>query len=778
MHSEILNKLKSLLETDDVLSVRREFNSLKSQFKSLPLEHLSEEEESTPKSGVGESDGAATAKDKQVESGEDVPTNLNEPLVKSGSEPTGSENTETPLTPDPTDRAKAEKEYSGQNGEDRVLDDEAGNPLGATPAMDPKVIDEQTEPHTETAEKEAPETGSEVISEEKDNENRDASPPTSSSPPIEAEQKDRLTDTVDPSRDGDPTLTEGSISNPLGETPAMDPNTTARHQAEQGEPSAEVSEENMTVETKKTPEVQKESVEHQSNETSETSTRYEPESILAEFHHIVDTFNKKIKDSREEKEKIEHETIANAKDLLEEIKVLVADEENIGKAFARFNAIQERWKALPKVSNDAYRDLNVEYNKYLEEFFYNINIYKELKELDLKRNLEEKHAILENQKKLIDENDVRLLEVEVRLNQDRWNEIGPTFREDWVKIKDEFWNITRQIYSRIHDFYQDRREEQEKNLLKKKELMESARQLIELDLKSTKKWHEKSEQIKELQVEWRMIGFVPKKDSRDINREFRNICDEFFDRKRTFHADIKKVQDANRDAKENIIEKAEAIKDSEDWGDAANQLMELQKEWKAIGPAFQRDENRLWKKFRGACNHFFNRRKEHRAGRNDRELENLEKKQVLLQELEDLDAKSGDDPIATLKAYYERWREIGHVPMRDKKALDKKFTSLMDQKYGELDIDRDKRRRIQFTEHVENLKEKNQSDRLIRKEEDIVRNKISKLEGEIHQLENNMGFFADTKGAEKYKKEIQENIDNTRLKIEELIDQVKILRNA
>lgn len=776
MHSEILNKLKSLLESDDVLAVRREFNSLKSQFKSLPLDHLPDEEKPAPESDDHDTDVAVSTSDKPAKSAPEVPEDSKIPS-KSDSETTDSENTEIPPAPHSAEQAKPARGYSGPNGEDKVSHNDATNPVGITPGLDPQISDgqpDQKKDLAETGEKSASEDAGGSPSEEKDDESQVGSPPTTvSGPPVEPKE-DQPTDTPD----RDAPLAEDPKKDPEGETPAMDAKVPENHGTEQGGPAPKEPEEDISAETKKASEDNEEAAGDERDKSSETPTQYEPDAILAEFHRVVDKFNEKIKNTKEEKEKIERETIAEAKDLIEEIKSLVADEENIGKAFARFNAIQERWKSLPKVSNDAYRDLNVEYNKYLEEFFYNINIYKELKELDLKRNLEEKHAVLENQKKLLDENDIRLLEVEVRLNQDRWNEIGPTFREDWVKIKDEFWNITRRIYSRIHDFYQDRREEQEKNLLKKKELLETTRHLVELDLKSTKKWHEKSEQIKELQNEWRMIGFVPKKDSRDINREFRKLCDEFFDRKRAFHAEIKQVQDANREAKEKIIERAEAIKDSEDWAETANQLIALQKEWKAVGPAFQRDENRLWKKFRGTCNHFFNRRKEHHAGRNDRELENLQKKQALLQELEDLDVKTTDDPIASLRTYHERWREIGHVPMRDKKALDKKLAALMDQKYGKLDIDRDKRRRIQFEEHVENLKEKDHSDRLIRKEEDIVRNKITKLQAEIHQLENNMGFFADTKGAEKYKKEIQKQIDGVRATIEELQDQIKILRKA
>ena len=174
----------------------------------------------------------------------------------------------------------------------------------------------------------------------------------------------------------------------------------------------------------------------------------EARSVLDE---CTEVFREKLKKAKEAKRLEELRTVEEAQALLSELKELVAGEENIGKAFSRFNAVRDKWKELPKVGNDHYRNLNADYNKYVEQFFYNINIYKELQELDLKHNLEEKLVIIEDQKKLLEENDIRLLEVEVRLNQDRWNEIGPTFKEEWDKIKGEFWDNTRAIYSKIQE---------------------------------------------------------------------------------------------------------------------------------------------------------------------------------------------------------------------------------------------------------------------------------------------------------------------------------------
>ncbi len=504
------------------------------------------------------------------------------------------------------------------------------------------------------------------------------------------------------------------------------------------------------------------------------------EEIRKELIAVTTKFKEKVEKVKEAKAKLEKETVEEARKILAEMKELVAEEENIGKAFARFNEIMQHWKALPKVSNDDYRDLNADYNKYVEQFFYNINIYKELKELDLKHNLDEKNAVLADQKKLLDENDIRLLEVEVRMNQERWNEIGPTFKEEWNKIKGEFWETTRAIYGKIQEFYDSRREEQEKNYEAKKQLLEIVRHIASLELRSAKKWQDKSNELKDIQKEWKMIGFVPKSQSGELWKEFKKLCDSFFDNKRKHFEELRKVQDANKDRKLALLEQANELKDSEDWKETSNALIQLQKQWKEVGPAHQKDENKLWRQFREACDGFFQRRNEHRDGRGDREKENLKAKEELLSEIESWKPEKGqrEHNIAALKDFGEKWRQIGFVPFDKKNEIGSRYKNLMDEKYQELDIDNNERKKIRLEEKIETLKDSNKSDVLIRREQDHVRNKISKLESDIIQFENNMGFFANSKGADKLKEEVERKIEKAKREIDNLKEQLSMLRNA
>ncbi len=512
------------------------------------------------------------------------------------------------------------------------------------------------------------------------------------------------------------------------------------------------------------------------DETVAKATEVKDE-IQVKFEALSDSFRAKIKTAVEKKNKIEKDTVEAAKGLLVELQELVANEENIGKAFSGFNAIKDKWKELPKVSNDAYRDLNVEYNKFVEKFFYNINIYKELKDLDLKHNLDEKLKVLEDQKHLLEVNDVRRLEVEVRLNQDRWNEIGPTFKEEWDKIKDEFWAITKEIYKKVQEFYNERRGEQGKNLEIKQELLNRVTYIDSLELKAHKKWQEKTKEIIEIQKEWKMVGFVPKENASKLWKEFRTTCDHFFEKKRQHYAEVHDIQNANKLAKIALVEKAEALKENADWNETSDVFIKLQKEWKQIGPAHQRDENKLWRKFREACDQFFQAKKGHKQEETGKQSENLAQKKTLLEELAAYTPTSDKkESLNALKVFGDKWRDIGHVPFKDKDALSKQYKEAMDDKYGVLKIDKKQKEQIRFEQKVEDFKGTDKSDFLIRKEHDHIRNVISKLNAEVIQLGNNMGFFANSAGADKFKADIERKIDKAKEEISVLQDRLSVLR--
>ncbi|MEM9053040.1 MAG: DUF349 domain-containing protein, partial [Bacteroidota bacterium] len=322
--------------------------------------------------------------------------------------------------------------------------------------------------------------------------------------------------------------------------------------------------------------------------------------------------------------------------------------------------------------------------------------------------------------------------------------------------------------------------EQEKNLESKKLLLEKVRHIASLELKSAKKWQDKSNDIIQIQKEWKMIGFVPKAQSGEIWKEFKSLCDAFFTKKREHFESLRGVQSENKEKKVALLNKAIELKDSEDWKETSNALIQLQKQWKEIGPAHQRDENKLWRQFREACDEFFQKRNQHRAGRGDREQENLKAKEEILKELEAWTPEKGkrQENITKLREFGDRYRQIGFVPFSEKDRIGSTYKKLLDEKYGALDMDANERKKVRLEEKIESIKSSDKSDFLLRKEREFVQNKISKLQGDITQFENNMGFFAASKGADKLKEDIERKIAKTRKEIDALKEQLSLIKNA
>src|SRR5690554_3055055 len=735
MKSDILKKLETLLETENILSVQREFKQISAQFKSLVAHGIADIDESEEDHEDDEHDDAVHSKNKN----EDVQD--------------ATERSEEVISTEKSDFKSASPDDPESN---KHVDSDLELKKEVTTTE--KV---ETQPESEGAAKETSEQEAIVIHDSQIVE--DAKTELKTKP----ENEESTIEEQSVSESSNETKEEASEKDQLTEESAVTTEETEQDTVQKDQKTEETDQKSDTQKDASGQTLESESVEFMTMAEA-----------IEKFNALTAKFKEKSDKQREAKIREEKETVITAKHLLDELQSLVENEENIAKAFSGFNAIQDKWKSLPKVSNDAYRDLNAEYNKYAEKFFYNINIYKELKELDLKHNLEQKLLVLEDQRKLEGMNDIRRMEVEVRLNQDRWNEIGPTFKEEWDKVKDEFWNTTRNIYKKIQDFYNQRREQQNKNLELKQELLDKVNQINSLEITSQKKWQEKTKKVIEIQKEWKMIGYVPK-DKTGVWKEYRKASDSFFDKKRALYKDVRDQQNANKEQKMELLRQAEELKDNEDWNTTSAALIRLQKEWKTIGPAHQRDENRMWRKFRQACDHFFQKRKSHRSEEAVEFENNLKAKRELIGEMEKFKPFADRNAnIEALKEFAERWRNIGHVAFKLKDKVNKDYKKILDEEYGLLKIDRKEKEKIRFEQKLEDIKETDNNDYLIRKEQDNIRAKISKLNNEAIQLENNIGFFANSKGAEKLKAEVERKIEKVKNEIEELKERLTMLREA
>ncbi|MDB4516869.1 DUF349 domain-containing protein, partial [Crocinitomicaceae bacterium] len=336
------------------------------------------------------------------------------------------------------------------------------------------------------------------------------------------------------------------------------------------------------------------------------------------------------------------------------------------------------------------------------------------------------------------------------------------------------------LYDRINRFYDDRRSEQLENLKKKQEIIDSLKAEVENleTIESVQAWDEKTSLVLEAQKTWKTIGFGPKKENDQIWKEFRAICDTFFNAKKEFFKEANAAFDGVAEQKKELIAQAEKLSASTDWKETANKIIRLQKEWKNLGHAGRRNEQKLWKEFRSACDTFFEARSSHFAEK-DREFEdNLKAKEALLTEIEAYtpteDKKAA---IADLKEFAKKFNALGMVPMKAKDAIYGRFKSAMDTHYGSLKMEGDEKEKIMFQAKLDTILSAPNADRQLYSLKADIRKEIDREIKEINLLENNLGFFANSKGADTLKKDVEKKIDRAKDKIEALKRKLKSIPN-
>lgn len=489
------------------------------------------------------------------------------------------------------------------------------------------------------------------------------------------------------------------------------------------------------------------------------------------FKQLLDSFNQRVNDIRRRKAKEEADNMAAKKAIMEELKALIANEENIGNAFNRFNELHEQWRAIGPVPAQYYRDLQTDYSHLRDEFYYHIRIYKELRDHDLRKNTALKQALVSDMQSLAQKDNIRELESMVREYQEKWQHIGPVVREEWEVLRDGFWNATRVVYDKVHEHYRARRAEHEVNLAAKQGLIDKVTALMERTAAAgAKEWKQLTDEVLELQNAWKQIGFATKKDNERIWKEFRNACNGFFDAKKAYFDSLKDQFRAAREKKQALLEEAVSLKDSKEWKRTADRLKALQQQWKEAGSAGPRDENKLWNKFREACDAFFQNRKATFAKQDEEQATNVQEKEALLAEIEgfQLSGDRGKD-LDKLKEFSVRWMNSGRVSPRMFDSLNERYRNALDKHYGQLKMEGDERRRMQFQDHVESLKSAPDGRDRMERESRFVKRKIEELQAEMRQMEQNMGMFNfKSASGEAMRKEMEKKIERLAREVERL----------
>jgi hypothetical protein len=492
--------------------------------------------------------------------------------------------------------------------------------------------------------------------------------------------------------------------------------------------------------------------------------------------NLLEKYKEKKTDYIKVQEAEKYENLKKKYDIIDKIKDLVNREESINKTFHDFRALQNEWHAIGVVPQSSLKDLWENYHHAIEVFYDYIKINKELRDLDLKKNLEAKVLLCEKAEELLLEpNPVNAF----RSLQDfhnRWREIGPVPQESKNEIWERFKEATSQINKRHHEYFEKQKDEQRSNLEAKIALCEEVETINLQEIKNFKEFDERASKVVELQKMWRTIGFAPKKQNNKVYQRFRDACDTFFEKKRGFYADNKEIQLNNLQLKTELCLQAESLQESTDWKSTSDALIKLQKEWKEVGPVPRKQSERCWKRFRKACDHFFNRKAEFFAKLDTSYEDNLKAKLEIIKELE------GFEPGSDVQAAFERlkelqrkWTDIGFVPFNMKDEITNKYRNALNKEFDKLKIGDDDKSILKYKTKLDNLKANPKASRKVRNERDKFFTKIKQLESDIVLWENNIGFFAKSKNADTMIKEVEEKIDSAKKLIKTLEEKVKMI---
>lgn len=475
--------------------------------------------------------------------------------------------------------------------------------------------------------------------------------------------------------------------------------------------------------------------------------------LWAKYGHI----KKEVEDKRKQEQKV---NLGLKQNIIQQVREL-EQEEHIKNAFEKINNLIEDWKKIGQVPAQNVKDLQSQFTKAKDNFYYNIRIYKELLENDLKKNLQLKQEVLERMNTLKDKSaSPKEIESEFKTLLNDWDEIGPTYKEQWETIKADFRASQKVVYEKIKSYYLSVKEQMQRNLESKESLCDKVEKINNEEIVSEKRWRKLTEQVKGLQEEWKTIGFANKKENEAVWERFKTAGDLFFSNKSQFYLELKKEQDHNKALKKSLVDKSSDLKNSADWKTTSKELVRLQKEWQKIGPAHQRDEQKLWKQFRANCNEFFESKKKASSGKSEKEVENLKLKKEIIGQVEAFsitDNKEKD--IEELTALSTEFSKIGFVPIKDKNSINDHFKTAIHAKLKEHGLSSEAIQDIEFHNKISELKGAPNSVNALYKEDYHIQEKIKKAKATLIQYENNLGFIGKSKAADALKKQVETKIN-------------------
>lgn len=506
--------------------------------------------------------------------------------------------------------------------------------------------------------------------------------------------------------------------------------------------------------------------------------------VEIDFHHDQPDRNKfrqvygEFRDRRRNfRKKLEEELQLNLQvktNIIESIKSIPESEGSAQEKYKTFRDLQERWRNTGPVPRAESRDLYNNYHFHVDQFYDFLRISNELRELDFKKNQTAKEELIARAEKLAESEVSPETFAELQRLHKTWKEIGPVERDVRDAMWDKFSEATKKVHDKRHSYYEELKASREERLAKKAEYVDQMANMKLDSLKSHRQWQKAIEEMNKLREAFKKLGRINLPGNDELWEKYSLINRDFNRTKNAFYKDLKREQRENLEKKKVLLARAEELKDSEDWRDAANELKRLQREWKNIGFAPRAESDRVWNEFRAACNHFFERLKSKNSDRDKEYAKHFTAKEKLLKKLEEFDPVKAKKGIDELKGFIEDWKSIGPVP-RDKREIENQFNGLLDKHFKALKVDKKESAMIRFENRMQHIAQDG-DDRAIQKEEDFLRRKIDEAKMELNQLENNMGFFANADPKNPLVKEAQKRIDQQKEQIELLKEKLILLR--
>lgn len=487
------------------------------------------------------------------------------------------------------------------------------------------------------------------------------------------------------------------------------------------------------------------------------------EAYKANMRVIKEKRAKAFEKAQQERE----ENLKHREEIIEKIKNMATSPDEANKSYNEFKTLQQEWKGIgavpPEKSSETWRN----YQLYVEQFYDLLNLNREAREYDFKKNLEAKTKLCEEAEKLADEPDVVSAFHQLQDLHEQYREIGPVAKDMREEIWTRFKNASTVINKKHQDHFEKLRANEEENLAKKTGLCEKTEAVAKEENKNAADWEKHSKEIIAIQQEWKTIGFAPKKSNEEIFQRFRKACDDFFGRKAEYFKEVRARLYENAEKKKALVAKAQELSDSTDWKATSDKLIQLQKEWKTVGTAPRKISDQLWNDFLTACNHFFDARNAAHASVHDEERENLQKKRDIIEELKKITA-TDSDAREKVQELADKYNAVGHVPFREKDKVYKEYHEVMDKIFEELHISAARR-------HLDNFK--NNLRGMAKKGEDAVDNertrlvrRFEQLKQEITTYENNLGFLSISS------KKGNSLVDEMNRKVQKLKDDAQLIK--